>query len=323
MRRLPDLPFGNAGAEVVTDSRAAAEALAAACPAKCSMDADKSVPFATKSAARRIGDLGVIASAVSSARIEVEEARGWHLIIPFFGFATMQADRASMTFEGGRRGMLMPNIRRFTDSTSLIVAANLDIEKLRATAGVMLGVDPAQTLIEDRPHTIDMRRQREMFPAFQHLCALVEVTSGNPEYARTLGIEDAFYRWTVHALALLPQDAGSVPGEVNDDHRLDVICDLVRTAHERPITLTEMERLSGLSARALQYAFKTRFGCSPMEWQRRERLQLARSRLISPAPGETITAIAHAMGFSSSAAFATQYRHHYGETPSQTRRFAT
>ena len=64
------------------------------------------------------------------------------------------------------------------------------------------------------------------------------------------------------------------------------------------------------------------YGCSPMEWQRRERMQLVRRRLMFPRGEETITDIAFATGFSSSAAFAAQYRRYFGETPSQTRRSA-
>lgn len=290
-------------------------------PSICTLDADKAAPFAAKVAARQVGDLGVVAVALTTTRIQVEDSQGWLLNVPFYGHGTMKGDRATLVYEGGQRGVLMPNIRRLTDCTAqMMVTANIDIAKLRATAGVMLGADPGQCLIEERPHAVDMRRQREIFPAFQHLCGLIETTSGNPHYARILGIEDSLYRWAVHALAMLPQNVDAHGVAPSDHHRLDVICDLVRTSYERALTLTEMERLSGLSARALQYAFKARFGCSPMEWQRRERMQMARRRLQSQASGETITDIAYAMGFSSSSAFAAQYRRYFGATPSQAQR---
>jgi len=85
------------------------------------------------------------------------------------------------------------------------------------------------------------------------------------------------------------------------------------------LTLTEIEIATGLSSRALQYAFKARFGISPMEWQRRERMVMARTRLMQAAPTETITEVAHSMGFSSSSAFATLYKRYLGELPSETR----
>lgn len=292
-------------------------------PSICTLDEDRAEPFSAKVAARRVGDLDVVTAALTSVKVRVEDSPGWQLIIPFHGRGTMNGGQTTLPFEGGRHGLLMPNLRRTTECTAqMIVTAHVSIDKLRDTASVMVGDDGRQSLIGDRPFGLDMRRQREIFPAFQHLCSLIETTSGNPNYVRILGIEDAIYRWVVHALGVLPHDADTPPHDARARQRLDVICDLVRTTHERPLTLTEMESLSGLSARALQYAFNARFGCSPMEWQRRERMHLARRRLLFPVPGETITDIAHAMGFSSSAAFAAQYRRYFGETPSSTRRTA-
>ena len=215
----------------------------------------------------------------------------------------------------------MPNMQRQTDSvTRSAVVASINIARLCDTADAITGDDLGFSRLEERLHSIDMRRQREIFPAFQQLCGLIDVTSSTPPFAHVLGIEDAFYRWTVYALALQPLDSNTVSYDVREVNRIDVVCDLVRSAHERPLTLTEMERVSGLSARALQYAFKARFGCSPMEWQRRERMQLAHRRLLFGVSGETITQIAYAMGYSSSAAFSAQYRKYFGETPSQAQR---
>ena len=83
------------------------------------------------------------------------------------------------------------------------------------------------------------------------------------------------------------------------------------------LLLPNMRRvtISGLSARAPHYPFRARFNCSPMEWQRRERMLEVQNRLMSLAPGQTITTLAHAMGVLSSAAFATLYLRYIGETP--------
>ena len=42
---------------------------------------------------------------------------------------------------------------------------------------------------------------------------------------------------------------------------------LLAHLHE-PISLSDMERRSSYSRRSLQYAFKQRFGCGPMQWLR-------------------------------------------------------
>lgn len=322
MHRLPDLPFGNAKANVIASSEAAAEIAFAVLPTSTYTSVDKSGGFATKSFGRKIGHLGLAASASTPVHMAFGETQGWRLIIPFYGLAETKAEGRTVVLEGGRHGALAPNMQRTTEATThSVVAAVIDFGRLCATADTLAGGDAEMYRMEERIHAIDLRRERELFPAFQQLCNMVEVTSGNAHLAQVLGIEDAFYRWTVHALALLPQESGP-PLESNQCNQLDVVCDLVRSAHERAFTLTEMEGLSGLSARALQYAFKARFGCSPMEWQRRERIQLARYRLVYAPPGQTITELAYAMGFASSAAFAAQYKRYFGETPSETIRFA-
>ena len=80
----------------------------------------------------------------------------------------------------------------------------------------------------------------------------------------------------------------------------------------------EMELLSGLSARTLQYAFRSKFGVTPTQWQRRERMLLAQ-RLLCDNPNVSITQLAHDMGLSSVAAFSTLYKRHFGEPPSRVR----
>lgn len=49
-----------------------------------------------------------------------------------------------------------------------------------------------------------------------------------------------------------------------------------------PLGNSDMERISGLSARALQYAFLQRYQCTPMQWVRDARLDRARIMLTQP-----------------------------------------
>lgn len=173
-----------------------------------------------------------------------------------------------------------------------------------------------QTFVDDRPRQFRLDRLEGMFQTFLLLCRMVDTTHGKEGLALTLGLNDMFYRWMA---GIMLAQKGPVPeARRTTASSLDLVCGLVRHSVERPLTLTEMELASGLSARALQYAFKARFNCSPMEWQRRERMLDARQRLLSMGDSETITQVAHAMGFSSSAAFATRYKQQFGETPSQT-----
>ncbi|UGT61940.1 AraC family transcriptional regulator [Nocardia asteroides] len=87
-----------------------------------------------------------------------------------------------------------------------------------------------------------------------------------------------------------------------------------------PITVTELARVAGVTPRALQYAFRTHHGTTPLGYHREVRLEAAHRDLLTadPAAGDTVTAIAARWGFPSSGRFAGYYQRRYGETPAQT-----
>ena len=56
-------------------------------------------------------------------------------------------------------------------------------------------------------------------------------------------------------------------------------CDFLAAHLTQPLTLTQMEQRSGLSARILQYSFHGAYGMGPKEWLRKQRLHAARAIL--------------------------------------------
>jgi AraC-like DNA-binding protein len=152
-------------------------------------------------------------------------------------------------------------------------------------------------------------------------CRNIDSLWGKTEAMMMLGLDNAFYRIFVALLApkLVFGDVSKTSGaKTADGDIIRRVCDYIQDHLERPITLTELEHAAGISARRLQYGFLHRFGCSPKEWIRRERLSLAHARLISPVEGVNVTSVAHATGFNHMGAFAAQYRARFGESPSIT-----
>jgi AraC-like DNA-binding protein len=84
----------------------------------------------------------------------------------------------------------------------------------------------------------------------------------------------------------------------------------------RPLSLSELEERSCYSRRALQYAFKQRFGCGPMHWVRRRRLQQARQLLLEAAPGTTVQQVSLACGYINLSSFSRDYRQEFGRKAS-------
>jgi len=83
--------------------------------------------------------------------------------------------------------------------------------------------------------------------------------------------------------------------------------------------MTELAAVAGVSLRALQTGFLRHRGCTPMEFLRARRLDLARTRLLASAPGVSIATIARECGVSHLGRFSAHYRARFGERTTDTR----
>jgi transcriptional regulator GlxA family with amidase domain len=115
-------------------------------------------------------------------------------------------------------------------------------------------------------------------------------------------------------LGLLAESAAPDPPQA--DGALDSLIDWMHAHCHEPISLTELEQRSHYSRRNLQYAFKARFGCGPMQYLRRQRLWQARRRLERADPGSTLSGIALASGYLSLESFRRDFRRRFGVAPS-------
>ncbi len=91
---------------------------------------------------------------------------------------------------------------------------------------------------------------------------------------------------------------------------------------EQPLTLGDIATAAGVTARALQHAFRQHRETTPMGYLQQVRLARAHSELMAadPSNGETVATIAARWGFAKPGRFATAYRRTYGHNPSHTLR---
>lgn len=95
--------------------------------------------------------------------------------------------------------------------------------------------------------------------------------------------------------------------------------DLINASPEIVISVNDLCRITGVSERTLQYAFKEHFGISPKRYLMNVRLNAVRRALRRAVAAEvTITDIAQRFGFWHMSQFAADYRKLFGESPSQT-----
>lgn len=313
---LPPLAFGNNNAVFSEGSERATENFAHIVP---SAQLRGTTPHVfSRMALRTIEKTSLMAYSATAGSVEVQDTQGWHLVVNIFGSAVMRGGGQEVEFGASSGGLLLPNIARKTDSVGMgsTVIATIDREQLLETGTRMSGREQGQLRLDEHIHQLPLA-SAELRAAFHQICRMVDISGPDGQIAVALGTQDTLYRWLALSLGWM-EDADEAARRGPPPGKLDNLCDMIRQSFSVPLTMSQMEEFSGLSSRSLQYAFRERFGCSPMEWQRRERMMLAREQLIANGPETSITQLAHAMNFSSSAAFATLYKRHFNETPSQT-----
>ena len=93
----------------------------------------------------------------------------------------------------------------------------------------------------------------------------------------------------------------------------------LRHAPDVHVSISDLCRVSGISERSLQYAFRDAYGMTPNETMLHRRLHFVRQALLLSEPQDTsVTEVASNFGFSELGRFANRYRKLFGELPSQT-----
>ena len=162
-----------------------------------------------------------------------------------------------------------------------------------------------------------------LFRFFEHVNQLLLQERWLP---KALGLGSQLYRYL--AVALL-QQSGQID-RLRQRHQgrrrwspgLDELVDHIRANRQLPLTMADLERLSHYSARHLTTLFRERFNCTPMQFVRRQRLDLAMERLTAPQPGDTVIRIARECGYRHAANFSVDFQREFGSKPSDVLRLS-
>lgn len=326
---LPSLPFGDRGATVEWDAKRFADHMATVITSLQAYDPlEKPKLFSSKTQVLTVNGVKLVAAANTPVSAEVGETNDTTLMVPFFGSNVTLVDGQELPWIAGHSAVYLPSTARGGYcSTRATLNISLNPNRLEATARAMLGLDAneAVNLHLDQSRVASLHAHGFDFDAvFRHLCGLIDALGGTARALELAGLDDMFYRNIV--LMLRPELFASMlsggPGTPKGSrHRqaLDPVCDYVMEHLGERITLSDLERISGMSSRGLQYAFLSRFGCSPMQWLRGARLDRARTMLGAVDASQSITETALNLGFSKPSDFAEHYRRRFGELPSDTR----
>jgi len=204
------------------------------------------------------------------------------------------------------------------------VVFHIDLQRLKRTAAAIAGLGISERRFA--PTLNVTRTVQGNTPRNRHLLALLTKTFSlldHPELEASgdlqhLGIDDLIYRNL--ALLLCPQlETITRQDPLRRSQRERIFEELLEWARSHlhaPISLTDLEQRSGYSRRNLQLVFQQRFGCGPIQWVRRQRLEQARRDLLNPRPGDTVGSIASRYGFSSLSVFSRDFHARFGMRPS-------
>lgn len=283
---------------------------------------DLSERFYTKLSAAQVNGLKLVGVACAPMHTDVLAHDSAMVCVPFSGVenhsiingkdyyyrpteAAVYGPEGRRIGEGGERSVLFIDINK--DRLCRTLAAMTDNASLRINLD-----DPAALKLQAPGVSFDQ--------AIRSLCRLVDQFQGRQPLLDLSGIDESFYR--ILGMMFSPEllGSGTAPGTSSTpSHSLRRVCDFIIANLHRPLTLTDLEEVAGLSARALQLQFLKQFGCSPMAWLRDQRLEVANQKLMTD-PCISVTQVAIDFCFLSPSRFAAAYKAKFGRLPSDSRK---
>lgn len=321
---LPPLPFGDTAASEGASFNTFRDAAATMLPKVRAVDsAGNRAAFRWKACQVQINGLRLSACVHTPATMSVGESSPTIVTVNFSGDKEFTIGRSRFRLTGGRGAVFMPGMPRRSDSDNVNcgVAIELDPARLESTARAILGLGrdaPVNLrLTEERVLRLD-QRGISFDVVFRSLWRTIDTLRHQPSVLALQAIDDQFYR--AITIMLRPElfMSESSPRHASSRTLVDEACDYIDANLTAPISLTDLEQVTGMKARSLQLAFRKERGCTPLDWLRKQRLEMVRQRLLCAARDAKVHEIALAYGFSDGGRFARLYAALFGELPSQT-----
>lgn len=328
MDKLAYLPFGNQGAVPDAQVDSLYSALSAILPGEFDISIlGPAATFRHKTVVMHAGQVAIAATATTPISVRRSEVPYATLRIPISGSCTYKLGNGRCVEQPGRTAVLLSGQARVAETRGVYASTHLalDPDRLLATAQAMAGNNSpvnADRLELSRDREISLQQGPFCFDSiFRAHFALLDAFVAQPAALALQAVDDLIYRSLVMLLypSILNADDGGSRLPMSVERRtLNSVCDYIKAHIDESISLTRLEQVSGFSRRSLQYAFLRHFACTPMQWVREQRLELARALLTHPDCNTSITQVALTCGFPVCGLFSQYYAGRYGERPSAT-----
>ncbi|MFT4240995.1 MAG: AraC family transcriptional regulator [Acidovorax sp.] len=316
------LLFGDSQSETSTSLRVFSDRMAQVFPGLEAYDALPGADgFFSKHARLQLPGLELVASAMTPTRVSRSDSVPATMLIPLQGHCHVQVDGRTLHWGPGQGCLYLaedcgPTVGYGETRNQLML--RLDTDMLQAAARAVLGTcEEAAPLAIGHAQVLPMQVGSAPLDGIaRHLGALIDLHGSDSQVLHQLGLQDFIYR---HLVSLFSMGARPFPQPrlipAHKRRAIDRVCDTALADLSRPHTLTAMAAQAHMSVRALQYAFQERFGLSPMDWLRQQRLARAHQRLRR-GDFTSITLLAQECGLGTASRFAALYRQQFGQSPS-------
>lgn len=319
---IPPLAFGQGRSIEYTDPERMSEALSRGGSLLMKhRSAEPDGTFRAQSAVIKTRNVSLVALASSAFHVEASRAPSGLLMVASHGCTDTR--RGGRTFEWGKgKGALyLPPGGCSAQSTARsVIGVDIDPANFNRVTEVMLGgraPKPSSAFSFARPCFVDTPVSRFDFGSvLEGVVAAMDLLGGDAHLIERAALDDA----TIRVVALLlnfEEFSASEPDTNTPRAVVRRACEYIDANLTGTITLTELETITGLSRRSLQYAFRAAFDCTPMQWVAQRRLEAVRSHILAARQGEKLTTIAGEY-FANLGEFARMYKQRYGELPSVT-----
>ena len=324
------LAFGDRAATQWDDPDVFGEQLSQAIPLRDLGAIGQRTEFRNRCTTVHAGDIPILSGSHTSLYGSADESDRATVLLTLAGEAHYWIKRQCLEAKGHLTTLFLPgaSYRAQTDHFNGVIFT-VSPEQVFTAGAVMAGLEcPTAEMQAEiasaQQFRIDSAPNATPILGLRHALDLFDLPGQLPQdLAASLGVEDILHRCI--ALMLFPHlsdNDRSATGAAISENRLRAIEDFLMANLDGRPSLTQVEQHFGVSRRTLQHAFRSRHGCGPMQWLRRQRLRYARNRLLmAEHQDRSVATVAVECGYTNLSCFSSDFKELFAARPSDYLRY--
>lgn len=272
-------------------------------------------PLWHRSAGWMTGSVGFGVGQHTAIRIKTKGIHGLALYVPLGGMAQVRQDGQTFMPQSQRLWMLFneqPSLAETIATSGITIGLQRD--RLQSTYDTMCGTHGNPVATQSQALLLETQAGRMAERGLPFLLHCSADASRRWPSAVPLA-EDMVYRFVARMLINDSTLTRTATHKLNEKRNVELSCAFMFSAFDQAISLTDVERVSGMGARALQLAFARHLGQPPMSWLKEQRLQRAR-QMILRHPDMPVSQVALVCGLNHFGRFAAEFKRRFGVSPS-------